>query len=61
MTDDEMMSDLELLSKIKAKAEELQLMAYQLNSKNWFTNIWYCVNDVILQCNYARNDIQKRL
>lgn len=59
MTDNEMKSDLELLVEIKSLAENVQSKTSKLHSKRWRTNIWYCLNDAILGCNYARKDIQE--
>lgn len=59
MTDDVMKADLELLAEIKSLAENVQSKTSKLRSKRWRTNIWYCLNDAILNCNYARKDIQE--
>lgn len=57
MTDDGMKADLELLAEIKSLAEKVQSKTSKLHSKRWRKNIWYCLNDAILNCNYAREDI----
>lgn len=52
-------SDLELLAEIKSLIEDVQSKTSKLRSKRWRTNIWYSLNDAILNCNYARKDIQE--